>query len=189
MSVKISEKDIHPEETVHKKERKREKEKEKEKEREDDSVKGVNMNNNIRNLGLFIYNNCHLNSECLLGSYYYIIHLTIIFFNAFITMFSTNLFHLSIVLLVVSMDAWSVVILHGCPLTLLEKKYLNITSCEQRKSCFDIMGLLHNCEHYYENVLELLVNVWCAVAMKLLIIVFLSCFKLKLFDCAGIYAN
>ena len=185
----MSEKDFKEQKEI----KEQEKLKEQEKERKEPDVttncsdKCVNMNNNIRNLGLFIYDKCDFRPEYLLGSYYYVIHLIIIFFNAFVTMFSTNLFHLSIVLLIVSMDAWSVVILHGCPLTLLEKKYLNVTSCEQRKFCFDILGLLHNCEHYYENVLELLVNVWSAVAMKLLIIIFLSCFKIKLFDCAGIY--
>jgi hypothetical protein len=62
------------------------------------------------------------------GLYYVIIHNTIIVLIAGLTLFNTNLIHLSVLLIVVSMDALSIVVLHGCPLTQMEQKYLNSQS-------------------------------------------------------------
>ena len=56
----------------------------------------------------------------ILGSYYVIIHSLIMYFGMTIILFSNNIYHLFAILLFVSLDALSVVILHDCPITLLE---------------------------------------------------------------------
>jgi len=146
--------------------------------------------NSIRKICLDICDKFKINPlSTVKGFYYYFLHFVIIGFICFVGIFSTNIIHLSMVLLIVSLDAWSVIVVHGCPLTLLEKKYLNSTSCEQRKSCFENLNILFECDHEYEKITELLVNVWSALATKIMAIICLNTFKLKLFDHSGIYSN
>ena len=94
--------------------------------------------NSMRKICLDICDKFKINPlSTVKGFYYYFLHLIIITFISFVGFFSTNLIHLSMVLLIVSLDAWSVIVVHGCPLTFLEKKYLNTSSCEQRTICFE----------------------------------------------------
>jgi hypothetical protein len=101
--------------------------------------------------------------------------------------FNTNLFYLAITLIIISFDALSIVVLHQCPLTILEKKYLKKTSCEERKKILKNIGIFYNCNHFYENQIELLINVWLLVACKCLIIIFIKTFNLKLIDNMKLY--
>ena len=160
---------------------------------EDDNNFGKKVDltkNSIRKICLDICDKFKINPlSTVKGFYYYFLHLIIISLISFVGFFSTNLIHLSMVLLIVSLDAWSVIVVHGCPLTFLEKKYLNTTSCEQRKTCFENLNILYECDHEYEKVTELLINVWSAIATKILVIICLNTFKIKLFDNSGIYSN
>jgi len=144
------------------------------------------LNNNIiRKSAHFLYNIFNLKNIHFL--HYNIIHDLLIFILAFIIIFNTNLYYLVIIILIVSLDAFSIVVLHQCPLTILEKKYLKRTSCEERKTILKNLGIFYKCNHYYENQIELLINVWLLVVGKCLIIILLKTFHCKLVDNTKIY--
>ena len=68
----------------------------------------------------------------IIGYFYKYIHFIFIFIIAFIFSFSSNIFHLIILLIIITLDGFSIVVFHGCPLTLMEQKYLNMNSSIER---------------------------------------------------------
>jgi|LakMenE18May11ns_1017448.scaffolds.fasta_scaffold9956462_7 hypothetical protein len=119
--------------------------------------------------------------------YFTLIHNTFIFLISFISLFNNNILHLTILLVIISLDATSIVLLHECPLTTMEKKYLGITSCEVRREHIDSLGIMYNCDHEYEKQIELLINGWMLVAGKLLIILCLNTINIKLINYNNLY--
>jgi hypothetical protein len=119
--------------------------------------------------------------------FYKNMHFLFIFIIGFITIFNNNVTHLCILIVIISLDAISVILLHECPLTTLEKKYLKTSSCEERRTFFDKLNILYNCDHEYEKQIELLINVWSIIAFKCLIIIFLKTFHFKLNNYNDIY--
>jgi len=140
-----------------------------------------NNENYIRNISKYIINKIGFTDKIsIIGIIYFIIHFYIIFFTVFILLFNNNLTYLTILLIIISFDALSIVILHGCPLTHLEQKYLNSNSSDNRREMLQKCGILYNCEHEYEKQIELLINVWCIITLKCLIIIFFKTFNIKL---------
>lgn len=123
----------------------------------------------------------------LKGVLYMNLHFYMMFVIGFATLFTTSVTVLIVLLVIVSMDAFSIVILHECPLTTMEKKYLGITSCEIRNEFLYNSGIMYTCDHDYEKQIELLINVWTLIAGKCLAIIFLQMFYIKLFDVSKIY--
>jgi len=123
----------------------------------------------------------------LKGVLYMNLHFYMMFVIGFATLFTTSVATLIALLVIVSMDAFSIVILHECPLTTMEKKYLGITSCEIRNEFLYNSGIMYTCDHDYEKQIELLINVWTLIAGKCLAIIFLQMFYIKLFDVSNIY--
>jgi hypothetical protein len=109
-------------------------------------------------------------STKLVGWYYQFIHYLIIILAAIVMLFNNNPFHLTLLLIVISFDAFSVVILHNCPLTILEQKYLKTSLVKDRMKNFRKSKIMYKCNHIYEQQIELLINVWCLVACKILFI-------------------
>lgn len=122
-------------------------------------------------------------------TYFKEIHHTFIFLIAFIGLFNNNILHLSIILLIISLDAVSIVLLHECPLTTMEKKYLNTSSCDIRNDYLKSLGIMYNCDHDYEKQIELLINAWMLVTGKIIVILLLKTFNLKLINFNNIYSN
>ena len=106
----------------------------------------------------------------------------------FITFFSTSLWHLLIILVIISFDAISIIFLHECPLTALEKKYLGKTGYDEHIENYKKSGIMYNCNHQYEKQIELSINAWLLVTLKMLTIVFFEQFNVKLQDASNIYA-
>lgn len=142
-------------------------------------------NNSIRQISNYIYDTFHLKNINIKS--YNVIHDIFIFVIAFIIIFNNNLCYLTILLIIVSLDALSIVVLHKCPLSTLEKKYLKKSSSEERKKILKKLGILYKCDHEYENQIELLINAWMLVAGKCLIIIFLRTFNIKLFNYNELY--
>jgi hypothetical protein len=142
-------------------------------------------NNSIRKFVHLIYDKFNLKNINFTN--YSLVHDIFIFVIAFIILFNNNLLYLSIILLIVSLDAFSIVVLHKCPLTSLEEKYLKKSSCEERKQLLKKLGISYNCNHEYENQIELLINVWMLVAGKCLIIILLKTLNVKLIDYSNLY--
>ena len=82
----------------------------------------------------------------------------------------------------------SIVFLHECPLTTMEKKYLGITSCEIRNEFLEKSGIMYKFDHDYEKQIELLINIWTIIASKCLLIIFLKMFNVQLIDTSNIYS-
>lgn len=118
--------------------------------------------------------------DFVIGSLYYSIHQVFIFLIGFISTFSFNIIFLCAILVIVSMDALSIVVLHDCPLTIMEKKYLGTSVCEHRNIILKELGISYHCDHIYEQTIELLINVWMLLAMKICLIIVFKMFKIDL---------
>jgi hypothetical protein len=132
------------------------------------------------------YTSCGLNDKKL-GIIYTYIHLVYSFLIGFVFLFNNNLSHLSILLMIISINTFAIVIFHGCPLTHLEKKYLNTSTCSEYYDLYRNSKIMYKCEHDYERQIEMLTNVFVLVALKCLTILFLRTFNLKLYNYNDLY--
>lgn len=109
--------------------------------------------------------------KTFIGTYYAFIHSILAFLGLLVLLFSNNLAYLSSLLLVLILDSLSIVFLHDCPLTMLEKKYLGTSSVTIRRTALKNMGILFTCDHEYEAQLEVLINMWTITAIKMFVII------------------
>lgn len=72
----------------------------------------------------------------IFGLYYGYIHTAIMFLGVSIILFSNNIFFLTVLLIIVSLDAFTMVVIHDCPLTMLEKKHLGVSIVELKEKIF-----------------------------------------------------
>jgi len=144
--------------------------------------------NVIRKCCVYLYKKFNL-KEVKESTLYRHVHDTFIFLVSFITLFSMNLTHLAILFIIVSFDAFAIVVMHACPLTALERKYIKRSSCDDRDELLGALGISYNCNHEYEKQIELLVNVWLMVAGKCMCIIIMKMFNIKLFNYNNIYSN
>ena len=122
-----------------------------------------------------------------LGIFYKYTHYIYAFLIGFIFLFNNNLIHLSFLLIIIFFNAVSIVVFHGCPLTHLERKYLNTSSCSEYYNFFRNLKIMYKCDHDYERQIETLVNVFFLIALKCLTILFLRTFNLKLYNHNNMY--
>jgi len=106
----------------------------------------------------------------LIGYYYQILHYIIILGGAFVILFNNDPYHLLILLCIISLDALANVVVHDCPLTALERKYLKSSLSHDRRKSFKSMDIMYKCNHIYESQVELIVNMWTMVACKIVVI-------------------
>lgn len=151
-------------------------------------IKLVNKNlvRNISNYVLTIFKQ-HGIEHTVIGFYYSFVHFLIFILIGFNLLFNTNVIHLFILLVIVSIDAMSIVILHSCPLTKLEEKYLGINACEEKTFQMKQLGIFYRCDHEYEKQVELLINAWSLIAVKCMMIIFFKMFNFKLNNCSDLY--
>ena len=142
----------------------------------------------IRKLCIYLYKKFNL-KEVKESTLYRHVHDTFIFLISFIALFSMNLTHMAILFIIVSFDAFAIVVLHACPLTTLERKYIKRSSCDDRDELLGSLGISYNCDHEYEKQIELLINVWLMVAGKCMCIIVMKMFNIKLFNYNNIYSN
>lgn len=147
--------------------------------------KKINKINNskIRVLSNYINNTISLLGfkNLILGSYYQILHGLFFCLIVFIFLFSDNIHHLIILLLLLAMDTFSIVVFHDCPLSLLEKKYLGLSTVENRIYHMKNSNIMYSTNKVYELTLDILINAWSLIAMKILILIFLEMFNLTPF--------
>lgn len=114
--------------------------------------------------------------EYWIGQYYQLLHNIIIFGGSCVILFNTNVYHLIVLLIVISLDAFANVVCHDCPLTNLEKQYLKSSLSHDRRKTFKNLNIMYKCNHIYESQVELIVNMWSLVAAKIVIIIALRTF-------------
>ena len=124
----------------------------------------------------------------ILGSYYMSLHSIIIFLGTTIILFSNNIFHLIAILICVAVDSLCIVILHDCPLTMLEKKYLGSSIAELREKRLADYNIVYKEDHLYETQIELLINLTCLIVFKILVLIFLDLFNIDKPNYPVIYA-
>jgi len=130
----------------------------------------------------------HFNlADFLKGSYYLTFHTFFVIVVVFITLFNTSIIDLVVLLTVVSFDALSIVVLHGCPLTHMEKKYLGISGMDLHNLGLKHMNICYDCDHLYEQQIELMINVWSIVVFKIFIILLFKMFNLQLYNSNNLY--
>ena len=137
-----------------------------------------NTNKNINNNIIRNFFNSILSKnfkEQFLGMYYYTLHGLILFLGVFILLFSNNKFYLLIILVIAACDALAIIVLHQCPLTMLEQKYIGKNISEERMKLLSKMDIVYKCDHVYEYHLEILINMISVITIK---IFFLICFDM-----------
>lgn len=98
---------------------------------------------------------------------------------AIIIIVNNNICNLLAVLCIISLNALSIVILHECPLSMLEKKYSKTSLSDNKRVTYKNLGILYNCDHSYEQELEIIINVWLAIAFKCILLLLLKTFNVK----------
>lgn len=114
------------------------------------------------------------------GWYYGLLHTILIVFGGLLILFSNNVYTLCVLLLIVSLDAFAIVVRHDCPLTQMEEKYLGISGKKQINEFLKGCGVVYNCSHLYESQLEMMINIWALTACKILVLLFLKMLKIEL---------
>ena len=115
----------------------------------------------------------------IIGCYYGAIHLSIMILGATLLLFDNNVIHLFLVLTCISIDALSTVILHNCPLTLLERKYIGLGWKGFQNKLFKKLRIDFRCNHEYEATVELLTNLGSLTILKILLICVMNCFPIS----------
>lgn len=82
------------------------------------NIESFLCNNLFRKLSTYINNTFDIKK---IKQMYVVVHQIYIYMLVFILMFNCNLVHLIIVLTIITLDGITVVILHQCPLTMMEK--------------------------------------------------------------------
>lgn len=115
----------------------------------------------------------------IIGTYYYLIHVFIMITGGIILLFDNNIYHLIILLIIGSLDALACVILHDCPLSILENKYLNISIIDNHHSFFNDKKILYKCDHRYEKTLEFLTTMITSLCGKINLLILMKLFSFK----------
>lgn len=115
-----------------------------------------------------------------IGNYYYILHYIIILLGCFVVLFSQHVGYLCIILNMIILDCISIIFIHDCPLTMLERKYLGSCSVTERQYFLKNSNICYQCGHEYESQLELLINLWCLVALKIFYKITMNIFGLTI---------
>lgn len=139
-------------------------------------MKNENIIRNISNSLIHIFKKNNMSMK-VVGWYYQFIHYLIIILAGIVMLFNNSPFYLTLLLIVISLDAFSIVILHNCPLTILEQKYLKTSLVKDRMKKLRKSKIVYKCNHVYEQQIELLINVWCIIACKILFILTMKTFN------------
>lgn len=117
----------------------------------------------------------------MIGIYYVYLHFIIMICGLIIILFSNKISYLLIVLLILCLDGIANILFQDCPLTVLEKKYTQISMSKLKNKIYKKLGINYKCHHIYENQLELIINTICVITLKIFIIILLNIFKIKYF--------
>lgn len=116
-----------------------------------------------------------------IGNYYTIIHICIMCLASFVVCFVNDINHLFILLIFLSINAFTNIILHDCPLTMLEKKYLNNSVVDERIQKLKNASINFETVNSYESQLEFIINASSLCIFKILYIMYHNfCVKNKM---------
>lgn len=113
------------------------------------------------------------------GIYYASIHSLFMLLIGLIIYFVTDKYFLCMTLLVISLDAFANVIFFDCPLSSLEKKYLQTSMIETRLQSIQKWGMMYSNDKCYDTQLEVIINGWTLCAAKILILIIFDWFNIN----------
>jgi ABC-type bacteriocin/lantibiotic exporter with double-glycine peptidase domain len=104
-------------------------------------------------------------------SYYYtIIHSLLIFVYGYTLLFNNSIYHLLVLLVIVSLNIFAIMLFQDCPITKLEKKYSMNSIVEQRILYLKNNIFMYKGANRYESQLECVLNFWCLIAGKIFVL-------------------
>jgi hypothetical protein len=113
------------------------------------------------------------------GVYYCLVHTLFMILIGIIIFFVTNKSYLCMTLLVISLDAIANVVFFDCPLSSLEKKYLNSSMIESRLNSIQQYGMMYANNRIYDTQLEVIINGWTLCAAKILCLIVFDWFNIN----------
>lgn len=117
---------------------------------------------------------------CKLPGYYYcIVHMIFMLLIGIIIFFVTNKSYLCMTLFVISLDAFANVVFFDCPLSSLEKKYLNTSLIDSRLKSIQNYGMMYANNKIYDTQLEVIINGWTLCAGKILLLIVFDWLKIS----------
>lgn len=96
-----------------------------------------------------------------------------------IIFFVTNKSYLCMTLFVISLDAFANVVFFDCPLSSLEKKYLNTSLIDSRLKSIQNYGMMYANNKIYDTQLEVIINGWTLCAGKILLLIVFDWLKIS----------
>ena len=114
----------------------------------------------------------------IIGNYYVWLHMGIMIMGIYIILFSMNPIYLLFVIIVLAIDAFTIIILHDCPLTMLERYYIKNSSVYWRLDKLRNSGIKYSLENEYDIQLEVVIN---AAALAIFKLFFITIFNSKPF--------
>lgn len=141
----------------------------------------------IFNFVLSFFNKYSKNFDLRKYYLYHFMHYMFICFIVVVFIFDTNLVHLTILLIIITLDAISIVVLNECPLSILERRHSGIALADIRSEMFKHSGIAYDCTHEYEKQIEIITNACTMVATKILLIITLKTFNIKLINYYNLY--
>ena len=112
--------------------------------------------------------------ESFFGGYYTLLHTFFVVTCGYLILFDNSLSHLLIGLFIISLDGYANVVLHDCPLSMLENKYIEKSGIDTRLEFLRSLGIMYSAENKFDIQLEVIINGWSLLAGKIL---FLICFQ------------
>ena len=108
------------------------------------------------------------------GNYYTILHSFFVVAIGYLICFVNDMSYLVIGLLIMSLDGYANVVLHDCPLSMVENKYLDKSGIDNRLEFLRSLGIMYTANNKYDIQLEVIINAWTLIAGKILMLI---CFR------------
>jgi len=99
---------------------------------------------------------------------YVFLHWLYALFIGIILLFEKNMIHLFILLVIISIQTYSIIVFRKCPLTLLERKHEKKNNHKKLLQC---AGIDFKCNHEYESSIETMILIWILLSLKIFILI------------------
>jgi len=117
----------------------------------------------------------------IIGKYYSNIHAIFIISVGLILVLSNNITYLCIIAILLFLEVLINATFHDCPLNIYELKYSNTSGKMDRAYKSFNAGIVYKCGHYYENQLDLIINVFLGILGKLALITCIEVFGIRIY--------
>jgi len=99
---------------------------------------------------------------------YGFLHWLYALFIGIILLFEKKIIHLFILLIIISIQTYSIILFRKCPLTLLERKH---EKKKNHKKILQHAGIDFKCNHEYESSIETMILIWILLSLKIFILI------------------